>query len=366
MMRRNTEAAVFARPGADPIIQTLLIEEPRGTEVLVRLKACGVCHTDMVLRDGSLPLIFPAVLGHEGAGIVEAVGTEVTDLQPGDTVVLSFMSCRVCAPCTAGQPSYCEHIAALNFSGRRQDGSSKLWSADSQPISGSVFGQSSFSRLALAHRENVVRVETDLPFHILAPLGCGVQTGAGTVLETLRVTAGATVAILGGGGVGLSAAMAAIYVGASDVIVLDRHEGRRRLARTLGATYVVAEAEALPMGLDFIIDTTGIAEIAAAAALHLGIRGTLALVGAHAKQDMLKIEAAFLVRAGRRVIGVIEGGVDPQKFIPNMIRMIEAGQLPVERIVQTYPFNEVANALADSQAGKVVKPVILMDSWSDT
>jgi aryl-alcohol dehydrogenase len=361
MMRRTTDAAVFARPGAEPEIQTLLIEEPRATEVLVRLKACGVCHTDMVLRDGSLPLTFPAVLGHEGAGIVEAVGAEVAGLRPGDKVVLSFMSCRACATCTTGHPSYCENIASLNFSGRRPDGSPKLWSEDGQPISGSVFGQSSFSHLALAHRENVVRVETDLPFHMLAPLGCGVQTGAGTVLETLRVTAGSTVAILGGGGVGLAAAMAAIAVGASAVTVLDRHEGRRRLARALGATAAVAEAGTLPDGLDFIIDTTGIADVAAQAASHLGICGTLALVGAHAKRDILQIEAAFLVRAGRRVIGVIEGGVDPHIFIPHMIGMIEDGQLPVGRLIQNYAFNEIAQALADSESGKTVKPVLLFD-----
>jgi aryl-alcohol dehydrogenase len=360
MTRRAIDAAVVGRRGGAPTIERLFMEPPRAGEVVVRIEACGICHTDMVLRDGSLSLAFPAVLGHEGAGTVEEIGSDVSGLGIGDRVVISFMSCRECRHCEAGQPAYCEHIATLNFSGRRSDGSSKLCDDEGRPVSGSVFGQSSFATFALAHVENVVRVDTDLPFHLLAPLGCGVQTGVGTVLETLKVAPGSRLAVLGAGGVGLSAVMAARFSGASTIAVLDRHEGRLRLAAELGATYTMTDLANLPDRLDYVIDTTGAVPLAAAAAERLGIRGTLALIGAHRKGDMIPLEAAFLVKAGRRVIGVIEGGVDPQTFVPRLARMVRDGTLPIGKFIKTYDLSDAAQAIADSEAGTVVKPVLVM------
>lgn len=355
---RQILAAVVDRPGASPVIRPLTIDAPRAGEVLVRVRACGVCHTDMVLRDGHLPLGFPAVLGHEGAGVVEAVGAGVTEVAPGDHVLMSFRSCRPCRQCAAHAPAYCANFVPLNFDGRRPDGSHGLHDGPTG-VSGAVFGQSAFATHALAHADNIVPVDRALPFELIAPLGCGVQTGAGTVLETLRVAPGERIAVLGAGGVGLSAIMAARVAGAAEIAALDRHPARLALARQLGATTATPTVGGLPETLDHIVDTTGVASLVAAAATKLGPRGTLALAAAYPPGG-LTLEPAFLMSGGRRVVGVVEGGVDPKRFIPRLVALMAAGLLPIERFIRTYPFVDVARAIADSESGAVVKPVLVM------
>ncbi|WP_033919680.1 NAD(P)-dependent alcohol dehydrogenase [Sphingomonas sp. 37zxx] len=351
------QAAVVDAPGMTPAIRQLRIDAPRPDEVLVRIHAAGICHTDMVLRDGHLPLTFPAVLGHEGAGIVEQVGAEVHGLFPGDRVVLSFRSCGTCPSCTDHAPAYCHQFVPLNFDGRRTDGSHKLFD-DQQGVSGNVFGQSCFASHVLAYADNVIRVEADVPFHLLAPLGCGIQTGVGTVLEALKVRRGERIAILGAGGVGLAAVMAARIAQAGLIAVIDRHDTRQQLAKSVGATCTSANVGDLPGDFDHIIDTTGVIDLAATAAQKLAIRGTLALVGAYPPVESIAIGPAFLMSAGRRIIGVIEGSVEPKKFVPRLAQMVETGALPIDRLVQCYPFDQIVEAIADSESGRVVKPVL--------
>lgn len=351
------DAAVVDGPGSAPAIRRLRIGVPRADEVRIRIMAAGICHTDMVLRDGHLPLTFPAVLGHEGAGIVEAVGADVGGLAPGDRVVLTFRSCGHCASCADASPAYCHQFVPLNFDGRRPDGSHKLFDGE-QGISGSVFGQSCFATRVLAHADNIVRVDGHVPFHLLAPLGCGIQTGVGTVLEALQVRRGQRVAILGAGGVGLAAVMAAKIVEASTIAVVDRHDTRLQLARDVGATHAGPRIDNLPGDLDHVIDTTGVIDLAAAAALKLTVRGTLALVGAYPPIPSIPMPAAFVMSGGRRIIGVVEGSANPVDFIPRLARMVETGALPLDRMVQCYPFDQIAAAIADSESGRVVKPVL--------
>ena len=188
------------------------VDEPRAGEVLVRIVGVGVCHTDLIVRDQWYPVPLPAVLGHEGSGVVESVGPGVEKVRPGDHVVLSFDHCGHCANCLKGRPSYCTTFFERNFGGQRMDGSTAL-DKDGQALHSHFFGQSSFATYALASQNSVVKVPQDAPLESLGPLGCGVQTGAGAVLNSLKPEPGSSIAVFGTGAVGISAIMAAVAAG---------------------------------------------------------------------------------------------------------------------------------------------------------
>lgn len=356
----DIQAAVTEAAGGTFTIEALRIDAPGPGQVLVRIVACGVCHTDMVMRDGALPVPFPAVFGHEGAGVVAAVGPGVTGLAPGDHVLLSFDSCGACPACHDHQPGYCPEFFPRNFLGTLGPDQGGLWRGEDR-IGSNIFGQSAFATHALAHPRNVVKVDADLPLHLLAPLGCGIQTGAGTVLETLKVEAGQSIAIFGAGAVGLAAVMAAAIAGAARIALLDRHVHRLELGRELGATDIATGLEAMSGPFDHIVDTTGVPALLGPAIDLLAPRGTLALVGAYPPEPKLAIDAAAIMSVGRRIIGVVEGGIDPQRFLPELIAHYRAGWLPLEKLVRTYPFAAIDQAVHDSETGAVIKPVLLME-----
>lgn len=361
-------AAVQRDVGAPPSLEHLILEEPRADELVVRLKGVGVCHTDMVMRDGLLPVPMPVVLGHEGAGVIEQVGAGITDLAVGDAVVLSFSSCGTCGACHDHAPAYCRDWAMLNFGGMRADGSTGLRDASDEPVHSHVFGQSSFASHALVQRRNVVKVDRDLPIELLGPLGCGIQTGAGTVLNALRVRAGSTVAVIGAGAVGLSAVMAAGIAGASVIVALDIRQERLDLALSLGATHAFS-GDSAPMedqavaagcsdGFDYIIDTTGLSDVCNAAIGALAPRGELALVGAYAPGSRIAVEAIHLMSAGRVVRGVVEGSAEPGRFIPELIGHFRAGRFPFDRLIKFFDFADIAAAIEAGERGQVVKPIL--------
>ncbi len=356
----DIQAAVTETAGGGFRIETLRIDAPGPEQVLVRIVACGVCHTDMVMRDGALPVPFPAVFGHEGAGVVEAVGPGVTGLVPSDKVLLSFDSCGACSACHDHQPGYCPEFFPRNFLGALGPDQGGLWRGEDR-IGSNIFGQSAFASHALAHPRNVVKVDADLPLHLLAPLGCGIQTGAGTVLETLKLQAGQSIAIFGAGAVGLAAVMAARIAGAGRIALLDRHAHRLDLGRELGATEVATSLDTLSGPFDHIVDTTGVPALLGPAVDLLTARGTLALVGAYPSDPKLAIDASAIMSLGRRIVGVVEGGIDPQRFVPELIEHYRAGWLPMEKLVRTYPFAAIDQAVHDSETGAVIKPVLLME-----
>jgi aryl-alcohol dehydrogenase len=356
----HIQAAVTEAAGGGFRIETLRIDPPGPEQVLVRITACGVCHTDMVMRDGALPVPFPAVFGHEGAGVVEAVGPGVTGLAPGDTVLLSFDSCGACPACHDHQPGYCPEFFPRNFLGVLAPEQGGLWRGDAR-IGSNIFGQSAFATHALAHPRNMVKVDADLPLHLLAPLGCGIQTGAGTVLETLNVQPGQAIAIFGGGAVGLAAVMAAAIADAGRIALLDRHVHRLDLGRDLGATETATGLDALAGPFDHVVDTTGVPALLGPAVDLLAPRGTLALVGAYPSDPKFAVEASAIMSLGRRIVGVVEGGIDPQRFLPELIAHYRAGRLPMEKLVRTYPFAAIDQAVHDSESGAVIKPVLLME-----
>ncbi|MEA1648604.1 NAD(P)-dependent alcohol dehydrogenase [Nitrospirillum sp. BR 11164] len=365
-------AAVAHGVKAPLTLETVEIEDPRPGEVLVRVVATGVCHTDMAMRDQELPVPPPAVLGHEGAGIVMRVGAGVTRVAPGDRVVMSFNSCGACPSCDDHLPAYCHDFFGRNFSGRRADGSSGLrWAG--QPLGGNVFGQSSFATHALCHERNVVTVPATVPLEILGPLGCGVLTGAGAVMNALRVGPRRSLAVFGTGAVGLSAVMAARVMGAAPLIAIDVVEARLDLARELGATHafnptrtsVVEEIMALTggIGVDYALDTTARPAVVGDAVRCLAPRGVCGLVGAMPFGQALPVDGGHLMSGGRAVRGIVEGDADPHHFIPALIDLHLAGQFPFDRLITFYPLAEINQAIHDAETGRTVKPVLRMPGW---
>lgn len=368
-MAMEVRAAVQRLIGAPPVLETLMIEDPRPGEALVEIKAVGVCHTDMVMRDGHLPIPQPVVLGHEGSGVVAKLGEDVDGLNVGDHVVLSFASCGQCAPCSQHDPAYCNDWFPLNFGGSRPDGSTALTDAHGLPVHSHIFGQSSFASHVLVGVRNVVKVAKDLPLELLGPLGCGIQTGAGTVLNVLKVRPGSSIAVLGTGAVGLSAIMAAKIAGAGTIVALDINMDRVALALELGATHgFKADSAAalghaanagLPGGFEYIVDTTGIPAVCNDAAMALCQRGELALVGAYPPAT-IGAPGDFLMSGGRVLRGVVEGGADPQSFIPDLIEHYKAGRFPFDRLVEYFDFADIAHAIEQGESGQVIKPIVKM------
>jgi aryl-alcohol dehydrogenase len=334
--------------------------------VLVRLVGVGACHTDLNHRDhGRGPL--PAVLGHEGAGVVERVGARVTRVRPGDHVVPTFLTCGVCRNCRRGMPAYGPSAPALNFGGARPDGSTAL-RADRAAVHGHYFGQSSFATHALASKRNTVPVPADAPLELLGPLGCGVQTGAGAVLHALRPPPGSRLAVVGVGSVGLSAVMAAATTGCATIIAVDIKPARLELARELGATHVLdgREVDAVDAirsitggGADYALETAGAASPALVrqAVECLTTPGVCGLVGAPPTDIELTLGHRHLFW-GRTVRGIVEGDSVPHVFIPALVALHARGRFPFDRLVRFYPLHEINRAAADAEGGVTVKPVL--------
>jgi len=356
-----------SRPGAPaPELAELELEEPRAGEMRVRLVATGLCHTDLHAHDGRLAPL-PIVLGHEGAGVVEALGDGVVGFAVGDHVVLSGSSCGACPSCAASLPSYCDTAMPRIFGGGRLDGSMAL-KAGEEPIHSHFFGQSSFASHAIVPERTAVKVPADLPLAKLAPLGCGILTGAGAVLYSLSLQAGQSLAVFGTGGVGLSAVMAARLAGAGRIVAIDLSDERLELARELGATDCLRGDEpdlALKIrvmsgrGVDASLNTTTVPAVFDAAMDCLAMRGTAAFVTAPRGDWAPKMFA--MLSGGRSLKGVLGGDADPHSFIPLLIDHWREGRFPFDRLLTAYPFAEIARAFDDARAGRVIKPVLLMD-----
>ena len=360
--------AAVVREKAQPFaIEELELDTPRADEVLVRIVATGLCHTDLVVRDQYYPVALPAVLGHEGAGVVEQVGDRVTKVKPGDPVVLSYRSCGDCVNCQTGHPSYCHQFSICNLSGARLDCSTTLHK-NSEVIHGNFFAQSSFATYALATERNVVKVREDVPLEILGPLGCGIQTGAGAVLNSLDAKAGSSIAIFGTGSVGLSAVMAAVVAGCTTIIAIDINAERLQIAKELGATHIINPGERNPVeaiqqitdsGVNYSLETTGLPQVFRQAVDSLTWLGVCGLIGA----APLGTEATFdmnTILFGRTIRGIIEGDSIPDIFIPQLIELYLQGRFPFDRLIRFYNLEQINQAAADSEQGRTIKPVLRM------
>jgi aryl-alcohol dehydrogenase len=363
-------AAVLRESSRPLVIEQLELDQVRTNEVRVKMVSCGICHTDVACREAVIPLKLPLVLGHEGAGIVEEVGESVTSVRVGDHVLLSFSSCGCCPSCRTAHPAYCEAFNALNFGGARPDGTTTLRRVDGV-VNSLFFGQSAFATHAVVPESSLIRIAPELPMDVLAPLGCGVQTGAGAVLNSLRVAPGDSIAVFGVGAVGMSAVMAARVSGCSKIIAVDRVPQRLDLALELGATHIlnagnsddlVGEVKSMSRaGLTHVVDSTGVGEVVAQALQCLSSRGTCALVGMYPPGQRLPIDTRFLVLNGLNLKGVVEGDSKPSHFIPKLIELFRAGQFPLDRLITPFPFEEVNAAMDASAACAVLKPVLRFD-----
>jgi aryl-alcohol dehydrogenase len=360
------KAALSSSAEAPFEIAEVELDEPRPDEVLVELTAVGVCHTDLTMKAVWPDAMSPIVLGHEGAGVVEAVGRDVTGVRSGDRVLLSYRSCGACAQCVAGHRTYCHDFRTLNATGARPDGSTTMRRGDS-PVYGSFFGQSSFASHALAYESNVVVVGDDVDLTLAAPLGCGVQTGAGAVLNVLRPGNQSSLVVFGAGGVGLSAVMVARAAGVGTIIAVDPVATRRWIAMELGATAtvdpvsddVVGAIRGLTgAGATHALDTTAVGAVINQAIAALAALGTLALVGVGTPEVAIDVQS--LIGGGKTIRGIIEGDAVPQRFLPQLLDLHAEGRLPLEKLVRTYDFDDIDTAVADAASGATIKPVLVL------
>lgn len=358
--------AAVSRPGAPaPVLEQVELAGPRDDEIRVRMVAVGICYTDLHAHAGMLAPL-PIVLGHEGAGVVEAVGSRVSGLAPGDHVILSGSSCGHCPNCDAARPSYCDTAMPRSFGGARMDRSTAL-SAGGEALHSHFFGQSSFATHAICPARTAVMVPADLPLEKLAALGCGVITGAGAVIEALRPGYGDSIAIFGVGGVGLSAVMAARLMGVSRIIAVDVNAERLALARDLGATDtlessadVAQQIRALTgRGVTHSFNSTTVPAIHTAALECLAMRGVAGFVSAPRGEWT---PAMFpMLGGGRTLRGILGGDAEPATFLPRLIEYWRQGRFPFDRLLQYYRFSQIAEAFADTAAGRAIKPVLLFE-----
>ncbi|KAJ5547900.1 Polyketide synthase enoylreductase [Penicillium frequentans] len=371
-----TKAFVIDAPGSPFVMQDVVLDEVRPHEVLIEMKYTGLCHTDIVVQKGAIPIgEFPAVLGHEGAGIVRRVGTAVKDktLVEGDQVFLSFTTCNKCTPCDEGRHGFCRQFMPINFAGVRgmSAADSPIKSTSGQPIRGQFFGQSSLSELAIVAETSIVKVssgisETDLA--ALSPLGCGYLTGAGTVLNVLKPKPSSRFVVLGMGAVGLSAMMAARALGVEDVVAVDIVDAKLELAKSLGASHTLntksvsdlAEGlrEMFPDGVDHIIDTTGVVPLLQSSIKALGHEGMLAIVGVAPGGASMTIDPLDIMLNCKRIVGSIEGSANPAQILPQLIDLYKQGKFPVDKLAKVYKADAIEQALSDLHSGSIIKPVL--------
>ncbi|KAJ0425072.1 chaperonin 10-like protein [Aspergillus carlsbadensis] len=389
----STKAIVAREPRFSALSWALepvhVADTPGADEVLVEMVAAGVCHTDIVLSavpEGSFGIRYPKVMGHEGSGYARKIGANVTGLEVGDPVLLSFYSCGECEQCAEQHPAYCHEFAGENYVGRRgavtsaatpdtttSSTGSERSDGKEEDIYSRFFGQSSFSRYSIVDKACVVNakhlVNSEDELSLFAPLGCGFQTGMGAIENVARPTECDVVVVLGLGSVGLAALMTAQITPHKATIGIDRIASRLDLATTLGATHVIntspdsvilhkAILSLYPNGVSVVIDTTGSPAMIEDGLKALRQRGKLILIGVPPMQYELGISAIKHMNAGRSIIGCIEGDCVPKEAVEKLIRWYREGKFPIDKLVTYFEAHEFKDALAGLDDGSVVKAVL--------
>jgi len=374
-MTITTRAAVLrvmgaARPYADSrplMIETLTLDPPGPGEVLVRIAAAGLCHSDLSVINGDRPRPLPMALGHEAAGVVERLGAGVDDLAVGDHVVMVFMpSCGHCGPCAEGRPALCEPGAAANGRGELLAGGRRLH-ADGAPLNHHL-GCSAFAERAVVSRRSLVRVDPDLPLAEAALFGCAVLTGVGAVVNTAGVRAGQSVAVVGLGGVGLASVLGALASGASPVIAVDLSEDKLALARTLGPVQTVnaADPDAVDQvrglthgGAEVVFEMAGSIHALDAAVRMTRRGGTTVTAGLPPPDAALAVNVVSLVAEERTLKGSYIGACVPRRDLPRYVALYRQGRLPVDRLLSgTIPLDRINEGFDRLADGQVVRQIV--------
>jgi Zn-dependent alcohol dehydrogenase len=363
-------AAVLERTGGPLTVEELILAPPGREEVLVRLRASGVCHSDQNAIDGTAETQCPAVLGHEGAGVVEAVGPGVTRVRPGDHVALSWTpSCGECTECLRNLPQLCSSAWPAMAAGVLLDGTTRLSRDGGQPVYHYSF-ISSFAEACVVPERSCVPIPDDVPFEIAGLVGCAVTTGVGAVWRTANVRPGDRVAVFGCGGVGLSAVLGAAAVGASTIVAVDVARAKLDIARELGASETVtasdspteaaaAVAEASGGGVDYAFEATGRPEAMLAAFLSTRARGAAVLIGIPRADAILPLPALSIPRMERRVLGSMYGSSRPERDFPLTLDLYRRGHLPLDRLIShRLPLGEVEHAFELLRSGDALRVVL--------
>ncbi len=360
----ETMAALVTEENKDFKIVEVDLKEPNPTEILVRIVATGICHTDEAGRTGVAN--FPVVLGHEGAGIVEKIGKNVENFNVGDHVVLTIPSCGECEYCKAKKAFACKRNGELIFGGKMKDGSTRI-----SYLGRSVnhfFGQSSFSKYVVVDCRSAVKVDKSVELSLLGPMGCGFQTGAGTVLGFLNAQKGTSIAVFGCGAVGFSAIMAAKIAGCSNIIAVGGNDDKLQLAKELGATHILNRKQTVDVsekikeltgGLNYALDTSGAPNMIYTAIKALGKLGHLVLVGMGSE---IVINPVDLMVDSVSISSIAEGCVSPYEFIPKLVSYYKQGVFPIDRLVKYYEFYQINEAFEDLRRGRVIKPILRMSA----
>jgi aryl-alcohol dehydrogenase len=364
-MTTHAIAAILREPAGRFVLERVELGELRRDEVMIRNEATGICHTDLLARER---VTLPAVLGHEAAGVIEAIGAAVTRVRVGDRVAVSYPWCGLCARCNSGEPYLCARHMQLAFAGARLDGSQPI-ALGGRPISSAFFQQSSFATRCIALERAVVPVSAPQPSGLLSAIPCGVQTGAGAVLNSLAVSARHSLAVFGVGAVGMSAVMAGSLAGAYPLIAIDIVPARLTLARELGASHVIEARggdvaarirDIMRDGVDFTLETSGNEQALNDAIAALASGGACGMVIApHLGQKYPFSPSEVFTRAAR-LIGIIQGSAVPQLFLPKLLELHERGRFPFDRMVKYYDLEAINEAIVDTQAGRTIKPVLIM------
>ncbi|KAL4895477.1 chaperonin 10-like protein [Aspergillus ambiguus] len=363
-------------------LEDITLRPVQEKELVVEIVASGICQTDLHFAgaESGFGIHYPRIMGHEGAGYVREVGPGVTAAQVGDPVILSFSACSNCEPCSRGHPAHCFNFNRINFEVAWDD-THVFGTAKSTPgkpdIYGKFFGQSSFCNCSIVREDSIINVsglvESKEELQLLSPLGCGIQTGSGAILHAAQASSNDRVAVLGLGGVGLSAVMGARIAGCAQIIGIDRHASRLELAKQLGATHVVqvgptADIQAVSeavlamtkgLGTNITLDTTGVPPLIAQGAKMTACKGKVLQVGTAPPTATLDIPIHEFMVMGKQFMGVVEGDVKPKEFIPKMVNWVRNGTLPLEKIVKFYSAEDFERAIANMQSGETIKPVIL-------
>lgn len=365
----TVQAAVLHHAGGQFSMEQLTLNDLRDDEVLVKLVATGVCHTDISFMGRPFMVDKPVVLGHEGAGYVCAVGSKVKHLRAGDPVVLSFDACGHCESCNEDHPSYCHAFIEHNFLAQRPDGTT-AWQGSSGPVRHAFFGQSSFATYSVCHERNAIKMDDDRDLEMFGPLGCGFQTGAGAVLNVLQPSDQQSIVVFGVGSVGLAAVMAAAAMKARYIIAVDLKDSRLEMAQRVGATHVIRgdQCEDIVATIKSItnagahrsLDTTANMRVLRQAVECLRPQGVCGFVGGAPAGSELVVDVRDIMIGGKTVRGIVEGDSNPSELIPRLVEMYRTGDFPMDRLIRYYPFDQITQAIHDSESGDAIKAILRM------